>query len=96
MNPLVVLAAIATLALVYVIVPVVLHDYRRMRGVIRVVCPETGSSEEVELHAAHAALSGFIGEPRLRLTQCSRWPDRQGCGQACLKQIHVADGCHSS
>jgi hypothetical protein len=28
------------------------------------------------------------------LRDCSRWPERQGCGQECLKQIELSpDGC---
>jgi hypothetical protein len=38
----------------------------------------------------HAALTGFGKAPELRLSQCSRWPERADCGQECLSQIHAA------
>jgi hypothetical protein len=48
---------------------------------VRVVtCPET---------QAPAAVRG-----KRHLTSCSRWPEREGCDQACLKQIATSpDGC---
>jgi hypothetical protein len=30
-----------------------------------------------------------LSQPHLRLSECSRWPERQGCGQECLSQIEV-------
>ena len=28
-----------------------------------------------------------VGRPELRLRDCSRWPERAGCGQVCLTQV---------
>jgi hypothetical protein len=43
----------------------------------------------VSVDALHAAFSG-----ELRLSDCTRWPERAGCDQACLSQIATSpDGC---
>ncbi|HEY6844500.1 MAG TPA: hypothetical protein VI391_10045 [Thermoanaerobaculia bacterium] len=52
----------------------------RIRRIRIVTCPES--------HEA-AAVTG-----KQRLTSCSRWPEREGCGRMCLAQIADApDGC---
>lgn len=65
----------------------VLHSYFRYRGKRLVNCPETLKAEAVDVAARTAAASAFVGWRTLRLDRCSRWPERQNCGQACLKQI---------
>ena len=55
-----------------------------------VTCPETQRPAGVALDARHAALSCLKPQPELRLSSCSRWPERAGCGQACLHQIEAA------
>jgi hypothetical protein len=29
----------------------------------------------------------LVGRPDLRLRDCSRWPEKRGCGQTCLTQV---------
>jgi hypothetical protein len=65
----------------------VLVSYYRMRGARVVTCPENHARAGVELDAAHAAFSSLYGGPALRLTSCSRWPERRDCGRACLAEI---------
>jgi hypothetical protein len=61
----------------------------RSRGVRVITCPETHNEAAVSLDALHAAASGSP-----RLASCSRWPERAGCNQACLKQIASSpNGC---
>ena len=48
-----------------------------------VTCPENRQHAGVKLDALHAA-SG------LRLATCSRWPEKAGCGQECLREIAAA------
>ena len=62
----------------------VLRAYRNFRGTRVVTCPETRRPVAVELDAKHAAVTGVTGEADLRLQACSRWPERQDCGQECL------------
>ena len=41
-----------------------------------------------------ALVSGLFGRQHLRLRDCSRWPERAGCGQDCLAQVERAgDDC---
>ena len=73
---------------------VALRAYRRFRGTRVITCPETGCAAAVEVDKGHAAATYAIGEPDLRLTSCSRWPEREGCGQECLSQIEASpEGC---
>jgi hypothetical protein len=65
------------------------RTWRRIRGARVITCPETSAPAGVELDAIYAALTGW-GPPKLRLKECSRWPERQNCGQECLSQIEAA------
>lgn len=63
----------------------------RFRGKRVVICPETNASVGVEVDAFHAAATApFAGGPELRLKDCTRWPEREPCGQECLLQIEAA------
>ncbi len=64
--------------------------YFKYRGTRVITCPENGLPAAVELDRAHVAASTSIGEPDLRLASCSRWPERQSCGQECLAQVEAA------
>ena len=64
-----------------------LSAYRKLRGTRLVTCPETEKPAAVEVDALHAAASVLFGEADLRLKECSRWPERAGCGQECLSQV---------
>ncbi len=52
-----------------------------------IICPETRRWAEVALDGARAAYSEMAGHPEYRLAECSRWPERQDCDQACASQI---------
>ncbi len=68
--------------------------WRNFRGKRVITCPDDQSPRTVELDAKHAALTAFGASPDLRLSSCSRWPEKQDCGQECLRQIESsADGC---
>ncbi len=82
---------IALGVLIYALRPAV-AAYRRYRGARLITCPETRAPAAVEVSARHAAAAAALGTPGLRLTSCSRWPERQGCGQECLKQVEAAPG----
>jgi hypothetical protein len=71
-----------------------LRFYLKLRGKRLVTCPETQKPAAVDMDAIHLAREAAFGTPYLRLSECSRWPERQGCGQECLKQIEAApEGC---
>ena len=63
--------------------------YFSFRGERVITCPESHTSEAVEVAAGEAAVGAFLSEPTLRLRECSRWPERQNCGQECLRQIEI-------
>lgn len=66
-----------------------LRTYFNYRGQRLVTCPETHKAAAVNVAAGEAGLGVFFSEPTVRLRECSRWPERQNCGQDCLQQIEV-------
>lgn len=69
--------------------------WRRYRGVRVVTCPENHESAAVKVDAVDAAKWFAVsGEPDVHLRACSRWPEKEGCDQACLKEINASpDAC---
>jgi hypothetical protein len=66
----------------------------KYRGDRVITCPETKKAAGVTMDAGHAAFTSLAKRPSLRLSDCTRWPERAGCGQECLRQIEKApDGC---
>jgi hypothetical protein len=64
------------------------------RGDRVLTCPETKQTVGVALDMKHAVWSSFGHAPSLRLETCSRWPERQDCGQECLREIEESpDDC---
>jgi len=71
-----------------------MQAYCTYRGRRLVRCPETQQPAAVDVAARKAASTALWGDPTLRLDQCSRWPERQNCGQECLEQIETdPDNC---
>jgi hypothetical protein len=67
---------------------------RRFAGERVITCPETGGTEVVQVDAGRAASTSLAGQAELRLSACTRWPERRDCGQACLAEIAATpDGC---
>ena len=60
--------------------------YRRFSGSRLVSCPENQRPGVVSIDARHAVSTGIDGKPDVRLCDCSRWPERLNCDQACLSQ----------
>lgn len=91
-----IIIAVLVLAIALVVLRAVpgVRTFFRFRGERIVTCPETQKPEAVNVAAGEAALGVFFNEPTLRLKECSRWPERQGCGQDCLQQIEAnAQNC---
>jgi hypothetical protein len=63
-----------------------------VRGDRVVACPENDETVAVRVDAARAALGSAFGGGPWRLESCTRWPEKIGCGQECLKQIEAAPG----
>ena len=62
-------------------------EFLRYRGRRGIVCPETGSTVTIRIDALHAAVSSLLNDPDLKVSDCSRWPARQGCRQECLGNL---------
>jgi hypothetical protein len=66
----------------------------KYRGQRVITCPENQKPAGVVVDARHAAATALGKSPALRLSSCSRWPERAGCGQECLSQIQASpEGC---
>ena len=60
--------------------------YKRYSDSRPVECPENKQAAAVSIDALHAVATGVDGRPDLRLCDCTRWPERANCNQACLSQ----------
>lgn len=69
--------------------------YRIYRKANVVTCPSNNAAAAVKLHVLRAAATNLTGKADLRVQSCSRWPERQNCGQQCLSQIKAAPGACS-
>jgi len=67
-----------------------LQTYLKFRGKRLVSCPETRKPAAVRVAAGNATLKATVGNEQLSLSECSRWPEREACGQECLAQIQEA------
>jgi len=59
-------------------------SYREPRTIL---CPESLDYARVTVDAAHAVRTARAGHQEIRLIGCSRWPEMQGCDQACAVQV---------
>jgi len=66
------------------------RSYLKYRGTRVVTCPETKGPAAVKLDVVHATQTAASDEIELRVRSCSRWPERQGCGQQCLQELAAA------
>ena len=69
---------------------IAVRAYLRYRGTRLITCPETKRPAAVRVDKGHAAATTAAGEPELRLESCTRWPEREHCGQECISQIEAA------
>ena len=66
---------------------IALATWLRLRGTRVVTCPETHKPAAVTIDTGHAAVTAVWERADLTLATCSRWPEREGCDQACVPQI---------
>lgn len=66
-----------------------IYTYLRYRGQRLLTCPETLKPAAVHVNVTNAARRAAIGKVDVRLDQCSRWPERQNCGQDYLGQLEA-------
>jgi hypothetical protein len=60
--------------------------YERFSGGRLVECPENHKPAVVDIDVQHAAATVMDGSPDMRLRDCTRWPERARCNQACMPQ----------
>ena len=60
--------------------------YQQYEGSRVVTCPENKRQVAVSIDAMHAAVTGLSRPPDIRLSDCTRWPERRNCGQECLPE----------
>jgi hypothetical protein len=65
------------------------HAWRQKR---LITCPENERPAAVRVDALRAATGSLTGHALLSLSECSRWPEKQGCGQECLSEIARGPG----
>jgi hypothetical protein len=66
----------------------------KYRGDRVITCPENRRPAGVRLDARHAAATELLNSTQLRLSTCTRWPEKAGCAQGCVPQIQESpDGC---
>ncbi|HTT63320.1 MAG TPA: hypothetical protein VMG35_15805 [Bryobacteraceae bacterium] len=82
--------AVVLSALLVLLVIVLGRAYLKYRGDRVITCPENRRPAGVVVDTGYAVLTTLEGKTDLRLKSCSRWPERQDCGQACLQQIEAA------
>jgi hypothetical protein len=88
------LLVVIVVANVSVVAWLVTRHYLRWRGARLVHCPETHETVAVEVDAADAVRAALRAKPGLHLKECSRWPERAGCGQECLQELEASpDDC---
>ncbi|MGE5217572.1 MAG: hypothetical protein ACM3SP_11280 [Chloroflexota bacterium] len=84
-HPFLVIVGILTMALFLVALPVGFATFYRYRKGRIITCPETRGLAEVQLDARRAALTTVFGKPLLAVKNCSLWPKKKGCDEACVK-----------
>ena len=58
----------------------------------RIICPESRNYASIVVDGEHAARTMVHGHEEFRIIDCSRWPKKIGCDQACAVQVPlVAD-----
>jgi hypothetical protein len=89
-DPWAVLAGLAAIGFLFVLVPVVATVYLGLRAPRWLRCPEAQVLAGVAVDAGRAAWTAAFGQPRLRVRDCTLWPERAGCAQHCCELPEIA------
>jgi hypothetical protein len=82
-----VILGVLAIGILTVVLPAVLTTLADHREPKSLLCPETGLATTVQVDAGRAARGAVFGRVRLAVQNCSRWPERGGCGQRCLRSV---------
>ena len=88
-NPVLAMIIVLAVGAIVLGLSVALRAYVKYRGQRVITCPETQKAAAVHVNANKAARLALLGKSYVRLDQCSRWPERQNCGQDCLSQVNA-------
>jgi hypothetical protein len=83
-NELQLIGAVSTLGFFYVLLPIAWSEYHRYAHRLALSCPETGLQTVVHIDPYLAMRTSLIGEPKLSVRDCARWPKMKNCAQNCL------------
>lgn len=87
------LVVLCLLAASVLLLPLLLRRHeidKQYCGSRLVECPENQQPGVVSIDTRHAMATGIDGSPDVRLCDCTRWPERADCNQACLSQaVHA-------
>lgn len=86
-TPLLLIASIISLAMLYVLLPQFLGVYLRYRKPKRIACPEKHETATVGIVSHRAALTSLFDSEQRRVKNCSLWSDDRSCNMACLKSV---------
>lgn len=96
MTPELALLAMLAVALLLIVAAYAVHrlliggrELRKFSGKMLVTCPETQKTVVVKVASSRAALAATAGKEHVELSQCTRWPERQDCDQACLTELEA-------
>jgi len=78
------------LAVLTVYTVVAVRTWVRVHGPRVVMCPETQKPVAVKVDVGHAVATAVWEQADVKLTSCTRWPERGGCEQPCVRQIETA------
>jgi hypothetical protein len=85
---------IVAIVAVVLVVGFLIRFWKRTSAPRLITCPENDTPQAVELDPGHRLRQALQGKDAMYLRDCSRWPEREDCGQQCLAQIAAApDGC---
>lgn len=71
------------------------REFRKFSGKMLVTCPETHQRIAVKVATGRAALAATVGKQHVELSECTRWPERKDCDQACLCELEADPQAHS-
>jgi hypothetical protein len=70
-----------------VYVAIAITTWRRFRGAHVAHCPQSNTLALVTVDIGRAITTAVWDSADVRVASCSRWPEREGCGQLCVSQI---------
>lgn len=84
-SPGLVILGVLAVGAVFVVLPVALTSLAENRRARALRCPEANSLATVSFDPGRAMRGALVGRVWLSVAGCSLWPERSGCGQACVK-----------